>query len=329
VVRGFGLAEVRLTTNFHLGDATPDDLYALNSMEGITGLDILGTSSWDVIRTMPGVSSFATNMVDDAPDTTSLSVLGEKFPDLASLTLRISPLGEWDPAPFADFENVTDLSFHATGASIGSPLGSTCQETLDLILGLPDVMPKLATINGVQVAGLTAEGLGAANPSTRAEILWEKKVATNTKDLYAWATDTRDGGYPAGAATDSIAGPVVVYTDEEGDSIEDGVRAHDWKGIATAKLCKDAATCVSLVDVGFREGATSGSYTPQGGGAVAFTGKLGETIVTIYNASTGKMAGPIVVATTEPPQTVHSESEAVGPANRDAAYAWIAAHTAG
>jgi hypothetical protein len=278
---------------------------------------------------MADVASFDASLNYEA-DATFLVEAAEKFPNVKTLSLVIGKLGDWDNQMLASFGKVENLHFSlSTAAEADAPLQGVCKETMDLILAVPQAMPTVKTINSLPATELDPSRLGVNSMSTRKEIEWEAAVSERKTALDDWKDEVLAAKYPAGAPTDTIPGPAVIESEENGDSVEDGVRVHPYQGIPAAKLCTQVEGCVSVVTVGFREGGTSGSYTPVGGGAVAFTGSFGETTETIYNASTKLTSGPIVVAKTDPPQTVSSKSEAVGSANYDAAFAWIASHTTG
>jgi hypothetical protein len=331
MISHLGLAEVSIAMDHSLDGSVPGDLYALNSIEGLKGLRVPDNFNWDLFQERPGVTVLHASLVDDDKGGPALVKAAAKLPGVESLYLDIADIGDWDNANIAKFDKATDVHFRYAGSSTeDGVLKGISTETLDLILGLPKAMSQVKTVNGVSASSLSAAALGIESTQTREAILAERKALKDIEDLGDWRSEIEDGDFKSGASANHVAGPIVIVTTpptgSSSNSIESGVRGKDWNGVPAAKLCKEVEGCASLIQVGFREGGSYGSYRPVGGGAVAFTGSYGETIVTIYNASGKSIAGPVVAATTQPPDTVSSKSEAVGKPNWTAAYQWINSH---
>ncbi|MDR2252951.1 MAG: hypothetical protein LBD97_03680 [Bifidobacteriaceae bacterium] len=328
IVRSFGLAEVQLAWSLGLGVA---ESHAFNTLSGVTAAD-LGPYAvdWALLTPKEALKSLTVAEWDSARFE-ALGAAAALFPALTSLTVGVQENADWSWTALAGFRSLTDLvvCVSACGGS-GEPLAEVSRETMDIILAAPGELPQLRTVNGVDVSGgLEESDLVEGELSTRAEIKARREAAAAETALTEVLDKATDGGFAAGGSKTTITGPVVVRLDGDGgdNSVQAGVAGEDWTGIPAAKLCRDATACGSVVTVGFREGAASGEYLPDGGGAVAFKGKLGETIVTIYNLADKKAAGPVVVKTTTPPDTVTSKAEAVGAADYAAAYKWIASRT--
>ncbi|MDR0366030.1 MAG: hypothetical protein LBH68_04275 [Bifidobacteriaceae bacterium] len=327
VAGALGLADLNVMVSNSRAQAIdqPAFAYGLSTVPGLTGFHAFYIPiNWKTVAPRPSLTSLSTPTVN-AEQWDLLAAATAKFPNLETLTISIDPMGEWSWEPLRQFSKLTELNisvdyFTAIEAT------EVARETVDLILQAPTALPGLKTINGHDAATLTAADLGQADAKTREEMLWAKQAEENEESLEGWRQKVLDDGYATGGSTTEITGPVLVVQGST-TSIHAGAWEESWQGLPADKLCKKADDCVSLVVVGFREGASSGSYRPTGGGAVAFTGNLGETTVTIYNSRDRTMTAPIVVKTTEPPDQVSSKAEAVGPADYPAAYAWIVANT--
>ena len=258
-----------------------------------------------------------------APD---FAAIAERFPSLEVLTVGIDQDADWLPPDLAGLTSLKALNFSLSPSSSPTDLAGVSQETLDLILQIPATLPNLETLNGLPVAEATQAALAPGGAMTRAERKAEEAAKIAIADIQDWGQGVKEGGWATGGNAGTITAPVLIYNDTDGgNSATNGVRGQDWNGIPAGYLCQSKEECASVVVVDHRPGAVSGNYVPTSGTGQGFNGHLGETTVTVYDVASSLIRPVVVAATTEPPDTVYSEAEAIGSPDLDKAWSLILA----
>jgi hypothetical protein len=292
-----------------------------------------------VLTGMPGLTSLATalNVPGDLAPLKSVKTLfadmrfGEGFdlkawaktlPNVTELELLYEDKeGAWEPeavSAFTGVKSVTMGNWNEAG-ELGSQ--SVSIEAGEMLVSTAHALPSNVIFNGIRASKVTLDTLGLKDAKTRERIAFEKKATENTTLLTDWWRDTVGSDWGEAAVPSPLVGPIVIVKGTE-SSAKDGAWGEDHNGVPAVVLCAEVDGCAYVVEFGHRAGAASGRYAPASGGAVVFEGNLGETTVTIYDPE-AKSKAVVVVATTRPPDTVHSKSEAIGPADYDAAWRWV------
>jgi len=323
-----GLGTANLALELYLTEEQLDNQPWLASTLGYTpGLTALTLTGDAAPGRLPRLSSVVVLTLTNAkvlePDFVAIS---SRFPNLEVLTVGIDQDADWLPSDLAGLTSLTALNFSMSPSSSPTNLTGVSQETLDLILQVPATLPNLETLNGQPVAEVSQAALVPGGAMTRAERKAEEAARIAITDIEDWGQGVKDGGWATGGNAGTIATPVLIYNVVDGgNSAANGVRGQDWNGIPAAHLCQTKEGCASVLVVDHRPGAVSGNYVPTSGTGTGFNGHLGETTVTVYDAASSLIRPAVVAASTEPPDTVYSEAEAIGPPDVDKAWSLILA----
>jgi hypothetical protein len=321
-IQNLGAASIKLLT-VYLEDAPP---FALTGLEPVSQLEdffTLMNAPPEGTPTLTSVTGF-TDVVDIV-DGLDFEAWAAKLPNLTRLRLVVQDQTDmgWEPADVTAFAELEAVEIGALPDPLKGEIDwSECsKEVGQLIVDTAAQLPAETMVNGIPAENVTLEALGLADAKTRERIRFEREAEENTDKLRDWLPSGHSD-WTEVAAPNPLVGPVVIVGQDNNTSVRAGAWHEDWEGFSSDLLCKTTDTCKYWITIGHRGGAASGRYVPKGGTEVAFEGQLGETIVTIYDPK-AKTKAVVVVATTEPPDTVSSKFEAIGEADYDAAWNWV------
>ena len=327
VLPSLDLASASVTISLERQELKADPLL-LTPLERVANLDTLRFRGSLLPGDFPKLDTVTTlQMGGEDLSEVSFDSIGARFTNLETLTVLIGRDTVWQPEDLATLVGLTSLNFTLYKVLSEPSLEGISQETLDLILQAPELMPGLTQLNGVAVDQVSQEALAPGEVLTQAERQAEEDAALATEQLEAWGKDILEADWETGRKVSQVPGPVLVYDARGRSSAAQAARGQDWNGISAAKLCKTVDQCKAVVVVGHRAGAKDGFYQANDDPDRKIDAYKGETTVTVYDAENQLVRPAAVVATAPPPPSITSEEEATGAPDWDQAWEYIESHT--